>query len=107
MPRHAAALAIAIAILILPCAAPADAQTLAVFTKSQGNPVARSIRLGAEKFARGEKIVVFNFIPLSGENAAQQAALVDEAVKSKPDAVVFTPVDAKAQVVAKFAAANI
>lgn len=113
MTRHyaafAAAVAAAIAILMPPAAAPAEAQTLAVFTKSQGNPVARSIRLGAEKFARGEKLTVFNFIPTSADNVAQQTALVIEAIGAKPDAVVFTPTDVKAlaPVVAKFAAANI
>ena len=90
-------------------AAPAQQQTLAVFTKSQGNPVARSIRIGAESAARGEKFLVFNFIPTSADNVAQQTALAEEALRSKPDAVVFTPTDAKAQapLVAKFTAAGI
>ena len=87
----------------------AGAQTLAVFTKSQGNPVARSIRIGAETAARAEKLMVFNFIPTSADNVAQQTALAEEALRSKPDAVVFTPTDAKAlvPVVAKFTAAGI
>jgi ribose transport system substrate-binding protein len=109
MTRYAAAVVVAIAILPPLGAQPVEAQTLAVFTKSQGNPVARSIRLGVEKFARGEKVMVFNFIPTSADNVAQQTALVEEAVRSKPDAVVFTPTDAKALVpaVAKLAAAKI
>src|SRR5262245_11415987 len=111
MTRQSAACAAAIAIL-LPlgfCPAPADAQTIAVFTKSQGNPVARSIRIGAESAARGEKMLVFNFIPTSADNVAQQTSLAEEALRSKPDAVVFSPTDPKALVpiVSKFTAAGI
>lgn len=107
MMRLGIVCAAAIAILILP--APAQAQTLAVFTKSQGNPVARAIRIGAENAARAEKLLVFNFIPTSADNVAQQTALAEEALRSKPDAVIFTPTDAKAMapLVAKFMAAGI
>ena len=109
MMRHGAACAAAIAMLIPLGQGPADAQTIAVFTKSQGNPVARSIRIGAETAARAEKILVFNFIPTSADNVAQQTSLAEEALRSKPDAVVFTPTDAKALVpiVSKFTAAGI
>jgi ribose transport system substrate-binding protein len=108
MTRLCAAVA-AIALLLPLYPVPANAQTLAVFTKSQGNPVARSIRIGAEKFARGEKVTVFNFIPTSADNVLQQTSLVAEALDAKPDAVVFTPTDVKAlgPVVAKFAGAGI
>ncbi|MBX9778330.1 MAG: sugar ABC transporter substrate-binding protein [Xanthobacteraceae bacterium] len=111
MMRQSAACAAAVAIL-LPLglgSAPADAQTIAVFTKSQGNPVARSIRIGAETAARAEKMLVFNFIPTSADNVAQQTSLAEEALRSKPDAVVFTPTDPKALVpiVSKFTAAGI
>ena len=113
MTRHGLGLAAAIVILIPPGIAPAQPQekrpTIAVFTKSSGNPVARSIRIGAETAARAEKVLVFNFIPTSADNTAQQTALAEEALRSKPDAVVFTPTDPKAlaPIVAKFAAAGI
>ena len=109
MTRQSAACAAAIAILMPFGFTPADAQTIAVFTKSQGNPVARSIRIGAETAARAEKIVVFNFIPTSADNVPQQTALAEEALRSKPDAVVFTPTDPKAlaPIMAKFTAAGI
>jgi ribose transport system substrate-binding protein len=109
MTRHAAACAAAIAILMPLGFASAGAQTLAVFTKSQGNPVARSIRIGAETAARAEKLLVFNFIPTSADNVPQQTALAEEALRSKPDAVVFTPTDPKAlaPAVSKFTAAGI
>jgi ribose transport system substrate-binding protein len=109
MTRHAAACAAAIAMLMLLGFTPADAQTIAVFTKSQGNPVARSIRIGAETAARAEKMLVFNFIPTSADNVPQQTALAEEALRAKPDAVVFTPTDPKALVpiISKFTAAGI
>jgi ribose transport system substrate-binding protein len=109
MTRHAAACAAAITILMSFASTPAKTQTIAVFTKSQGNPVARSIRIGAETAARSEKILVFNFIPTSADNVAQQTALAEEALRSKPDAVIFTPTDPNAlvTVVSKFSAAGI
>jgi ribose transport system substrate-binding protein len=109
MTRRRAACAAAIAIPMALGLASADAQTIAVFTKSQGNPVASSIRIGAETAARAEKILVFNFIPTSADNVAQQTALAEEALRTKPDAVVFTPTDPKALVpiVSKFIAAGI
>src|SRR5262245_31478456 len=96
MKRHPAALVAAIAVSASLYTAPAQAQQIAVFTKSSGNPVARSIRIGAETAARAEKFLVFNFIPTSADNVAQQTALAQEALRSKPDAVVFTPTDPKA-----------
>jgi ribose transport system substrate-binding protein len=110
MTRIGAVYAAAIALLALPLGpAPADAQTIAVFTKSQGNPVARSIRIGAETVARAEKMLVFNFIPTSADNVQQQTSLAEEALRSKPDAIIFTPTDTKALVpiVTKFTAAGI
>jgi ribose transport system substrate-binding protein len=109
MMRHGMACAAAIALLTPLWIAPTGAQTIAVFTKSQGNPVARSIRIGAETAARAEKLLVFNFIPTSADNVAQQTALAEEALRSKPDAVVFMPTDGKAlaATAAKFAAAGI
>src|SRR5262245_26925845 len=109
MTRRSAACAAAIAILMPLGYAPADAQTIAVFTKSQGNPVARSIRIRAESAARAEKMLVFNFIPTSADNVPQQTSLAEEALRSKPDAVVFTPTDPKALVpiISKFTAAGI
>ena len=109
MTRQSSACAAAIAILMPLGFAPVQAQTIAVFTKSQGNPVARSIRIGAENAARAEKMLVFNFIPTSADNVPQQTALAEEALRSKPDAVVFTPTDPKAlaPMVSKLTAAGI
>jgi ribose transport system substrate-binding protein len=77
---------------------PAAAETLAVFTKSAGNPIARAVRAGAEVVAKANGFTVTHYIPTSADNAAQQTALVEEALRTKHDAIVFTPVDVKAMV---------
>ncbi len=50
-----------------------------------------------------------HYIPTSADNAPQQTALVDEALKSQPSAIVLMPVDVKAMVpaVQKINAANV
>jgi ABC-type sugar transport system substrate-binding protein len=48
MKRHAALLVAAISTLV-PCGlSQASAETLAIFTKSAGNPIAKAVRAGAE-----------------------------------------------------------
>src|SRR5215813_4506243 len=74
----------------------AAAETLAVFTKSAGNPIARATRAGADQVAKASGFTVFHYIPTSADNPRQQSALVDEALAAKRDAFVFTPVDVKA-----------
>jgi ribose transport system substrate-binding protein len=88
----------AVAIAILMPSSVAGAETLAVFTKSAGNPIARATRAGADQVAKANGMTVFHYIPTSAENARQQASLVDEALSAKRDAFVFTPVDVKALV---------
>jgi ribose transport system substrate-binding protein len=92
---------------LLPCAAAAE--TLAVFTKSAGNPIARAVRAGAEAVAKANGFTVFHYIPTSPDNVPQQTALVDEALKAQRDAIVFTPVDVKAMIpaVQRVNAANV
>src|SRR5260370_25881769 len=77
---------------------PATAESLAVFTKSAGNPIARAVRAGAEVVAKANGFTVTHYIPTSADNSAQQTALVEEVLRAKPDAIVFTPVDVKAMV---------
>jgi ribose transport system substrate-binding protein len=76
----------------------AGAETLAIFTKSAGNPIARATRAGADQVAKANGMTVFHYIPTSAENARQQISLVDEALAAKRDAFVLTPVDVKALV---------
>jgi ribose transport system substrate-binding protein len=98
------------AIAVAPFGASASAaESIAVFTKSRSNPVAKAVRAGAETAARAAGYIVFNYIPTSPDNVRQQTALVDGAIREKPAAIVFTPVDVKAMVpsAAKIVAAGI
>jgi len=90
-------------------AARAHAETIGVFTKSAGNPIARAVRAGAEAVAKTHGVTVFHYIPTSPDNVPQQTALVEEALSAKRDAIIFTPVDVKAMVpsVQKINAASI
>jgi ribose transport system substrate-binding protein len=110
MTRHVISLAAATTVLMLGVSGGiAQQQTLAVFTKSLGNPVAKGTRSGVDNVAKANNVKVFHYIPTSADNAPQQAGLVDEALKEKPSAVLFTPVDIKALVpaAAKITAAGI
>src|SRR5262245_44883539 len=98
MQYHGAWFAAAVTLLIPLGSAPAGAETLAVFTKSAGNPIARATRAGADAVAKANGFTVFHYIPTSQENAPQQTFLVEEAIRQKRDAFVFTPVDVKALV---------
>ena len=88
----------AAAIMMLLAGPSAAAETLAVFTKSSGNPIARAARAGADAVAKANGFTVFHYIPTSPDNVAQQTFLVEEAISQKRDAIVFTPVDIKAMV---------
>src|SRR2546423_1916842 len=96
MKQRPFCIAAAVTILLPLGAVSAAAETLAVFTKSAGNPIARATRAGAEQVAKANGFTVFHYIPTSADNPRQQAALVDEALAAKRDAFVFTPVDVKA-----------
>jgi ribose transport system substrate-binding protein len=65
-------IAAAVTILLPLGAMSAAAETLAVFTKSAGNPIARATRAGAEQVAKANGFTVFHYIPTSAENPRQQ-----------------------------------
>src|SRR5215468_9936335 len=98
MKHRPISIAAAITVLLPLGAISAAAETLAVFTKSAGNPIARATRAGADQVAKASGFMVFHYIPTSPDNPRQQSALVDEALAAKRDAFVFTPVDVKAMV---------
>src|SRR5215470_10471145 len=98
MKLRSITIAAAITVLLPFAAISAGAETLAVFTKSAGNPISRATRAGAEQVAKANGFQVFHYIPTSPDNVPQQTALVDEAISAKRDAFVFTPVDIKAMV---------
>jgi ribose transport system substrate-binding protein len=98
MKHHGAWLAAAITVLIPIGAASAAAETIAVFTKAAGNPIARAVRAGAEAVGKAAGVTIQQYIPTSAGNVSQQQSLVDEAIRAKSDAIVFGPVDVKAMV---------
>jgi len=98
MKFHRVWFAAAVAGLLSLAPSAAGAETIGVFTKSAGNPIARAVRAGADAVAKANGFTVFHYIPTSADNVPQQTALVDEALRAKPDAIVFTPVDVKAMV---------
>jgi ribose transport system substrate-binding protein len=89
---------LAAAILVPFAVSPAPAETIGVFTKSAGNPIARALRAGADAVAKANGITVTHYIPTSPDNVSQQQFLVEEGVRAKHDAILITPVDIKAMV---------
>jgi len=86
-----------VALWLVAAAAPACAQTVATFTRNPSNPILRGVRVGSEVAAKALGAQIVHFIPRS-ESAAEQVGLIDEVVRSKPDAVVLAPFDPKAMV---------
>jgi ribose transport system substrate-binding protein len=84
----------AIVIALLFCGLPrAQAETIAVFTKSQGSPIFVALRAGAGVAANKLGVQVVNYVPSTPDSVAEQNKLVDDAIKDKPDAIVFVPMD--------------
>lgn len=83
--------------------------TLAVFTKNRLNPAYRAARLAADRVAAAAGAKAVHFVPEKPDNVVEQKVLVEEALRLKPDAVVFVPADDVAMLpdLAKFAAAGI
>jgi ribose transport system substrate-binding protein len=79
-------------------AAPAHAaETVATFTRNPSNSILRGVRIGAENAATVLGAHALHFIPRS-EAPSEQIGLVDDIIRSKPDAIVLAPFDAKAMV---------
>jgi ribose transport system substrate-binding protein len=71
----------------------AEPQTIAVFTKNQNSPIFSALRAGAAVAAKNLGVQVVNYVPSTADSVADQNKLVDDAIKDKPDAIVFVPVD--------------
>ncbi len=69
----------------------AHGETIAVFTKNQG-PIFAALRAGAAVAAKNLGVQLVNYVPSTADSVAQQNKLVDDAIKDKPDAIVFVPV---------------
>ena len=64
---------------------------LAVFTKNRSNPAYEAARLGADRVAARLGATTTHYVPESFDDPVGQSALVDEALATKPDGIVFTP----------------
>jgi ribose transport system substrate-binding protein len=73
------------------------AETIATFTRNPANPILRGVRVGSEVTAKSLGAEAVHFIPRS-ESPADQLGLIDEVLRSKPDAIVLAPFDPKAMV---------
>jgi ribose transport system substrate-binding protein len=71
----------------------ADAETIAVLTKSFSSPIFVALRAGAVTAGKALGAQVVNYVPTTADNLTQQTILVSDAIKDKPDAIVFVPVD--------------
>jgi ribose transport system substrate-binding protein len=88
----------------------ANAQTtIALFTKNNTNPFSQAIRIGSNAAAVALGVKVVHYVPTTPDNVAEQTKLVEDAIRNKPDAIVFDPVDIEKLVpaVEKINAANI
>ena len=72
--------------------------TIAVFTKNTTNPAYAAFRLAADQIGQGNGAQIRHFVPKQPDNVDEQKAMVEEVLKSRPDAVVFIPVDDVAMV---------
>src|SRR5262244_3375512 len=87
-----ACFAAVVAVLNVTALLPAGAETVATFTRNPSNPILRGVRIGSEVAAKSLNAQVVHFIPRT-EQAADQLGLIDEVLRSKPDAVVLAPFD--------------
>ena len=71
---------------------------LAVFTKNFSNPAYAAARLGAERAASLLGAELTHYVPQTPDDPEQQSALIDQALATRPDAFVFTPVNSAMRV---------
>jgi ribose transport system substrate-binding protein len=86
--------AVGVALLLALCVggqSRAHGETIAVFTKNQG-PIFAALRAGAAVAAKNFGVQLVNYVPSTADSVAEQNKLVDDAIKDKPDAIVFVPV---------------
>ena len=67
--------------------------TIAVFTKNFTNPAYEAFRIAADQIGRGTGAKIMHYVPKQPDNVDEQKAMVEQVLKDRPDAVIFTPVD--------------
>src|SRR5271155_5524162 len=85
MNRQAAGFAAAMLATLALGATTAEAETIAVFTKSQNSPIFTALRAGALAAAKNLGVQVVHYVPSTADNVAEQIKLIDDAIKDKPD----------------------
>jgi len=88
----AAAIAGSMALITAPTHA-VDGMTIAVFTKNSTNPAYEAFRIAADQIARASGARIVHHVPKKPDNVDEQKAMVEQALKDRPDAVIFIPVD--------------
>ncbi len=71
----------------------AKSETIAVFTKNNTNPFSQAIRLGSSSAAAKLGVKIVSYVPTTPDNVPEQEQLVVDAIGTKPDAILFDPVD--------------
>ncbi len=72
--------------------------TIAVFTKNTTNPAYEAFRIAADQVARAAGARIVHYVPKQPDNVDEQKTMVEQAIKDRPDAVVFIPVDDAAMI---------
>ena len=71
---------------------------IGVFTKNFTNPAYDFFRIGAEKIAKAANARIIHYVPKKPDDVGEQTEQIEQALKDRPDIVIFTPVDDKKMV---------
>jgi len=91
--RSLTAVVVAMTIFASNAKAADEKTTIAVFTKNTTNPAYQAFRIAADQVARAAGARIVHYVPKQPDNVDEQKAMVEQAIKDRPDAVVFIPVD--------------
>jgi len=94
----AAGLGLAVALGNAGAAAAHKQPTIGVFTKNFTNPAYENFRIGADKIAKAVNARVIHYVPKKPDDVDEQTAEVEQALKDRPDIILFTPVHDKAMI---------
>ena len=94
----AAGLGLAVALGNAGAAAAQKQPTIGVFTKNFTNPAYENFRIGADKIAKAANARVIHYVPKKPDDVDEQTAEVEQALKDRPDIILFTPVHDKAMI---------
>ena len=72
--------------------------TIGVFTKNFTNPAYENFRIGVDKIAKAANARVIHYVPKKPDDVDEQTAEIEQALKDRPDIILFTPVNDKAMV---------